>query len=91
MVVPVGKEIRVGVTATDVIHSWYVPELGVKQDAIPGFLRDTWFRADQIGTFRGQCAELCGQNHAFMPIVVRVVSEDDFASWSKERKALASK
>ena len=91
MVVPVGKKIRVVVTASDVIHSWYVPELGVKQDAIPGFLRDTWFRADQIGTFRGQCAELCGQNHAFMPIVVRVVSEDDFASWSKERKALASK
>ncbi|GAA4416923.1 hypothetical protein GCM10011450_10410 [Advenella faeciporci] len=91
MVVPVGKKVRLVLTASDVIHSWYVPELGVKQDAIPGFLRDTWFRADRTGTFRGQCAELCGQNHAFMPIVVRVVSEEDFASWSKERKKLASK
>ncbi|NLY64126.1 MAG: cytochrome c oxidase subunit II [Alcaligenaceae bacterium] len=91
MVVPVGKKVRLVLTAADVIHSWYIPELGVKQDAIPGFLRDTWFRAEKTGTYRGQCAELCGQNHAFMPIVVRVVSEEDYAAWSKEQKTVASK
>ena len=71
---PVGKKVRVIATAADVIHAWWIPALGAKQDAIPGFLRDIWFRAEQTGTFRGQCTELCGKEHAFMPIVVRVVS-----------------
>lgn len=81
MVVPVGKKVRLLMTGNDVIHSWWVPALGVKQDAIPGFIRDTWFRADRIGTFRGQCAELCGRGHAFMPIVVEVKSQADYDAW----------
>lgn len=81
MVVPVGKKIRVIVTANDVIHSWWVPALGVKQDAIPGFIRDTWFTADRTGIFRGQCAELCGKEHGFMPIVVEVVEQEQYAQW----------
>jgi len=86
LVVPVGKKVRVVLTAADVIHSWMVPEFGVKQDAIPGLLRDTWFRAEEVGEFRGQCAELCGKDHAFMPIVVKVVSAEDFEAWAKEQK-----
>ncbi len=90
MVVPVGKKVRVVVTAADVIHSWMIPHFGVKQDAIPGFLRDAWFRAEEVGEFRGQCAELCGKDHAFMPIVVKVVSEEDYAAWAQgEQKKLA--
>ena len=88
MVVPVGQKVRVVLTAADVIHSWMVPEFGVKQDAIPGFLRDTWFRADKVGEYRGQCAELCGKDHAFMPIVVKVVSQEDYAAWAGEQKKL---
>lgn len=91
LVVPVNKKVRIVLTASDVIHSWMVPEFGVKQDAIPGFLRDTWFRAEKIGTYRGQCAELCGKDHAFMPIVVDVVSQEDYDKWSAEqKKALSS-
>lgn len=86
LVVPVGKKIRVITTANDVIHAWAVPQLGVKQDAIPGFVRDTWFRADQVGTFRGQCSELCGAQHAFMPIVVRVVTDAEYTAWVSEQK-----
>src|SRR5690606_19161942 len=86
MVVPVDKKVRVVLTAADVIHSWMVPEFGVKQDAIPGFLRDTWFRAEKIGTYRGQCAELCGKDHAFMPIVVKIVSQDDYEAWAAEKQ-----
>jgi cytochrome c oxidase subunit 2 len=86
LVVPVGKKVRVITTANDVIHAWYVPAFGVKQDAIPGFVRDTWFRAEKIGTYRGQCAELCGRDHAFMPIVVRVVSQEDYTKWVAEKK-----
>ena len=86
LVVPVGKKVRVVLTADDVIHSFYVPSLGVKQDAIPGFLRDTWFRADRPGIYRGACAELCGKEHAFMPIVVEVKAADDYAQWVDERK-----
>ncbi len=86
LVVPVGKKVRMVVTAGDVIHSWMVPDLGVKQDAIPGFLRDTWFRAEQVGEYRGQCAELCGKDHAFMPIVVKVVSEQDYVAWAKDKQ-----
>jgi cytochrome c oxidase subunit 2 len=89
MVVPVGKKIRVITTAADVIHAWWIPAFGAKQDAIPGFLRDTWFRAEQPGTYRGQCTELCGKEHAYMPIVVRVVSQDDYTRWVGERKKLA--
>jgi len=87
-VVPVDKRIRVVVTAADVIHSWMVPDFGVKQDAIPGFLRDTWFRATEIGTYRGQCAELCGKDHAFMPVVVKVVSQADYDAWVAEQQQL---
>ena len=88
LIVPVGKKIRLAVTAGDVIHSWAVQSLGVKQDAIPGFIRNTWFRADKVGEYRGQCSELCGKDHAFMPIVVKVVSEQDYAKWVDEQKKL---
>jgi cytochrome c oxidase subunit 2 len=86
MVVPVNKKIRMITTANDVIHAWAVPAFGVKQDAIPGFVRDTWFKAEKIGTYRGQCSELCGAQHAFMPIVVRVVSDEDYTKWVAEKK-----
>jgi cytochrome c oxidase subunit 2 len=86
LVVPVGKKVRVLTTAQDVIHAWWVPAFGVKQDAIPGFIRDTWFRADKIGVYRGQCAELCGREHGFMPIVVEVVSLEDFRNWAAEQQ-----
>jgi cytochrome c oxidase subunit 2 len=89
VVVPVGKKVRILTTANDVLHAWFVPELSVKQDAIPGFIRDTWFRARETGTFRGQCAELCGKEHGFMPIVVDVVSEEDYRTWVAEQKATA--
>jgi cytochrome c oxidase subunit 2 len=86
VVVPVDSKVRVIITANDVLHSWWVPALGVKQDAIPGFVRDSWFRAEKVGTFRGQCAELCGKEHAFMPIVVEVKSKEDYAKWVGEQK-----
>ena len=86
LVVPVNKKVRMITTAADVVHSWWVPAFGAKQDAIPGFLRDTWFRAEKTGVFRGQCAELCGKEHGFMPIVVRVVSQEDYSKWVGERK-----
>jgi cytochrome c oxidase subunit 2 len=89
LVVPVGLKVRILTTANDVIHSWGVPALGVKQDAIPGFIRDTWFKADKVGTYRGQCVELCGKGHAFMPIVVKVVSEADFKQWIAGQQARA--
>ena len=74
------------ITAGDVLHAWWVPAFGVKQDAIPGFVRDAWFRAEKVGTYRGQCAELCGKEHGFMPIVVEVKSKDDYAKWADEQK-----
>lgn len=86
LVVPVDKKVRIVLTSNDVIHAWMVPHFGVKQDAMPGFLRDTWFRAEEIGTYRGQCAELCGRDHAFMPIVVDVVSQADYEKWSAEQQ-----
>jgi cytochrome c oxidase subunit 2 len=86
LVVPVGQKVRMVVTANDVIHAWMVPAFGVKQDAIPGFVRDTWFRAEKVGTFRGNCAELCGKNHAFMPIVVEVKSQEDYKVWAAGKK-----
>lgn len=86
LVVPVDKKVRLVLTSNDVIHSYYVPRLGIKQDAIPGFIRDTWFRADKPGIYRGACAELCGKDHAFMPIVVEAKSEADYKKWVEEKK-----
>jgi cytochrome c oxidase subunit 2 len=87
MVVPVNKKVRLVLTANDVIHSWTVPAFAVKQDAIPGFVRDTWFKAEQPGTYRGSCVELCGKEHAFMPIVVKVLSAADYSAWVNTQKA----
>ncbi len=87
LVVPVGKKVRVLITANDVIHSWAVQAFGIKQDAIPGFIKDAWFKADKPGTFRGQCSELCGKDHGFMPIVVEVKSQEDYDKWMAEQKA----
>lgn len=87
LVVPVGKKIRVVTTANDVIHSWMVPAFGVKQDSIPGFVRDAWFKAEKVGTYNGHCAELCGKDHAFMPIVVKVVTPEEYSAWVNEQKA----
>jgi cytochrome c oxidase subunit 2 len=81
LVVPVNKKVRIITTATDVIHAFMVPSFGIKQDAIPGFVRDTWFRATKTGDFYGQCAELCGKEHAYMPIHVKVVSAEDYSKW----------
>ena len=86
MVVPLGKIVKIQVTAADVLHSWAMPAFGFKIDAVPGRLNQMWFRADKEGTFHGQCSELCGQRHAYMPIVVRVVSEQAYADWLKEAK-----
>jgi cytochrome c oxidase subunit 2 len=86
MVVPIGAKVRLVITAGDVIHSWSVPAFGVKQDAIPGYVRDTWFKAEQLGTFRGQCSELCGKEHGFMPVVVEVKSKADYAKWVADQK-----
>lgn len=90
VVVPVGKKVRVILTANDVLHAWWVPALGVKQDAIPGFIRDTWFTADEPGIYRGQCAELCGKDHGYMPIVVEVLEEDAYTQWASEKLAEAA-
>ncbi|MDP1691967.1 MAG: cytochrome c oxidase subunit II [Burkholderiaceae bacterium] len=86
LVVPVDKKIRIITTANDVIHAWMVPAFGVKQDAIPGFVRDTWFRAEKVGDYYGQCAELCGKEHAYMPIHVKVLSQTDYAAWVDGKK-----
>jgi len=86
LVVPIGKKVRILTTAADVVHAWWVPAFGVKQDAIPGFIRDIWFRATKTGTYRGQCAELCGKEHGFMPIAVRVVSQEDYSKWVGEKQ-----
>jgi len=86
VVVPVGKVIRVQMTSTDVLHSWAVPSLGVKKDAVPGRLNELWFEADREGIFYGQCSELCGTNHGFMPIEVHAVSEEDFLAWVEDSK-----
>ena len=92
MVVPVGKKIRIITTANDVIHAFAVPAFGIKQDAIPGFVRDTWFRAEKTGDFYGQCQELCGKEHAYMPIHVKVLSAEDYSKWvDAEKKKMAAK
>ena len=86
---PAGTKVRLLITGADVIHSWWVPAFGVKKDAIPGFVNEAWFKvdADKPGLYRGQCAELCGRDHGFMPIVVDVRSKEDFASWVKAHAA----
>ena len=89
MVVPTGKKVRVLLTAQDVIHAWWVPEFGVKQDAIPGFIKEVWFKVDKEGTYRGQCAELCGKDHGFMPIVVEAVSEEKYNEWIASKQEAA--
>jgi cytochrome c oxidase subunit 2 len=81
LVVPKGKKVRLLLTSNDVLHAWWVPELAIKKDAIPGIVNETWFRAEQTGTFRGQCAELCGKDHGYMPIVVEVVEPDAYQAW----------
>ncbi len=92
LVVPVDKKVRIITTANDVIHAFAVPAFGIKQDAIPGFVRDTWFRAEKIGDFYGQCQELCGKEHAYMPIHVKVVSAEDYSKWvAEQQKAMAAK
>ncbi len=92
LVVPVNKKVRIITTANDVIHAWGVPAFGVKQDAIPGFVRDTWFRSEKVGDFYGQCYELCGKEHAYMPIHVKVVSAQDYSNWvAGEKKKIAAK
>ena len=88
LVVPVGKKVRILTTAADVIHSWWMPSFGAKQDAIPGFIRDMHFRAEQTGTFRSQCVELCGKEHGFMPIVVKVVTQDEYGKWVGDKMKL---
>jgi cytochrome c oxidase subunit 2 len=91
LVVPVNKKIRLLITSSDVIHAWYLPAAGVQQDAIPGFVRDDWMKFDTTGTYRGQCAKICGKEHGYMPIVVEVKSEQDYAAWvGDQKKQLAS-
>ncbi len=87
VVLPVGRKVRILLTSTDVIHTWWVPQFGVKRDAIPGFLRETWVRIEEPGVYRGQCAELCGKDHGFMPVVVRAVPEPEYAAWVAGKKA----
>jgi cytochrome c oxidase subunit II len=92
LVVPVNKKVRIITTANDVIHAWGVPAFGVKQDAIPGFVRDTWFRSEKTGDFYGQCYELCGKEHAYMPIHVKVVSAQEYSAWvAGEQKKMAAR
>ncbi|MBS1189079.1 MAG: cytochrome c oxidase, subunit [Rhodocyclaceae bacterium] len=86
VVLPVGKKVRVLLTSTDVIHTWWVPQFGTKRDAIPGYLRETWVKIDQPGIYRGQCAELCGKGHGFMPVVVEAVPEADYLAWVEKKK-----
>ena len=87
LVLPVGKKIRILTTSTDVIHAWWVPEFAVKRDSIPGFLHETWVKIEKPGTYRGQCAQICGKGHGFMPIVVEAVSEEKYKQWVAAQKA----
>ncbi|MCL1476608.1 cytochrome c oxidase subunit II [Marinobacter sp. M3C] len=91
LVVPVGQKVRLLMTANDVIHSWWVPEFGLKKDAIPGFINEAWIRVDTPGTYRGQCTELCGKDHGFMPIVVEAVPQAEYQIWVGEQRAAAEK
>jgi cytochrome c oxidase subunit 2 len=87
LVVPQGRKVRVLITANDVIHAWWVPDFGMKKDAIPGYINEMWFNAEKPGTYRGQCAELCGRDHGFMPVVVKVLPQDEFDAWLEAEKA----
>jgi cytochrome c oxidase subunit 2 len=89
VVMPVNKKVRFLITGADVIHSWWVPQLGVKQDAIPGFVNEAWTRIEKPGIYRGQCTELCGRDHGFMPVVVRAVEQKEYDQWVSEQKKLA--
>jgi len=84
IVVPVNKVVKVLITANDVLHAWALPSFGVKRDAVPGRINETWFKAEKVGTYYGQCSELCGIQHAFMPITVRVVTDEEYAQWLAE-------
>tara|TARA_R110000824_G_scaffold336_4_gene2021 strand:+ start:79378 stop:80514 length:1137 start_codon:yes stop_codon:yes gene_type:complete len=90
LVIPVDTKVRFLLTAADVIHSWWVPDFAVKKDAVPGFINESWVIANETGTFRGQCTELCGQDHGFMPVVVEVVEKAEFEAWYSERQAQAA-
>ena len=91
LVVPRGAKIRLLLTSNDVLHAWWVPEFAIKKDAIPGFINEVWFRPDVVGTYRGQCAELCGMDHGYMPIVVEVIQENEWQAWLDEAKSEGSK
>ena len=91
LVIPVGKKVRFLVTAADVIHSWWVPDFAVKKDAIPGFINEAWTRVEEPGIYRGQCTELCGKDHGFMPVVVEVLPQDEYDAWMAEQKEAAAK
>lgn len=91
MVLPVNKKVRILITANDVIHAWWVPEFGVKKDAIPGYINEVWVLIEKEGTYRGQCAELCGKDHGFMPIVVEAVSQEEFDEWVASRRQTAGR
>jgi len=86
LVVPKGKKVRLLLTSNDVVHAWWVPDLAIKKDAIPGFVNEVWFRAEVVGVYRGQCAELCGMDHGYMPIVVEVVEPDEYQAWLDSRR-----
>ena len=86
VVVPVNKVVKVLITANDVLHAWALPSFGVKRDAMPGRVNETWFKADRVGTYYGQCSELCGIKHAFMPITVRVVTDEEYKTWLDDAK-----
>jgi cytochrome c oxidase subunit 2 len=87
LVVPVGAKVRVLLTSNDVLHAWWVPDLAIKKDAIPGIVNEIWFKANEAGTYRGQCAELCGKDHGYMPVVVEVLEEEAYAAWIAEQLA----
>ena len=89
LVVPKGAKVRLLLTSNDVVHAWWVPELAIKKDAVPGFMNETWFRAEETGTFRGQCAELCGMDHGYMPIVVEVVEPENFQAWLEQEQGMS--
>ena len=91
VIVPVNKVVKVLITANDVLHAWALPAFGVKRDAMPGRVNETWFKAERTGTFYGQCSELCGIKHAFMPITVRVVSEEEYQEWLLDAKVKFAK
>ena len=91
VVVPVGKVVKVLITANDVLHAWALPSFGVKRDAVPGRINETWFKAEKVGTYYGQCSELCGIKHAFMPIEVRVVTEEEYQDWLLDAKVKFAK